>query len=747
MIKFLLTILLLSSIQCSYAQFKFNGNFETVDVNSGKPVGWLLSFNPTQEKAYPVQLDSIIKQQGKFSISVEKISNDAEFGVIDFPVYKIFEGSEVTLKGYIKTKGVKSGYAGLWMRFDDAQGKSFAFDNMQDRGLKGDNDWKLVSITLPYNGEKVIAMHFGGLLVGDGKAWFDQFEVFINGKALNQVKFKERILKKADTDTSFAVSSGIKKIDLNKQQIINLKTAGQFWAFLKYHHPNIASGEYNWDAELFRLLPEVIKSSNNNMLSNALETFLDKLPKPEICKGCGKTSKNKNEINPNYDSLIDGSVLTNSLIQKLGYIKKNNNIKTSYYVGFAGAGNPEFKNERAYPAMAYPDLGYRILSLYRYWGMINYFFPYRDVIGEDWNAVLSTSITDFVDAKNDLDYSLAALKLIARIKDTHANIYGYNKALEDFKGKYAVPFQAKFIENKLVITALHTDTLDVKDRLKVGDIIDKINGISVQDLVKKYLPITAASNYDTQLRNISRDFLLRSNLDKLKLSIQSSGKNFEYEAPMGKLILAYKDDLFDKAVAYKIMDNNIGYVFPGKYKNEMLPDIKEKFKGVNGIIIDMRCYPSDFMPFKFGNYLKAEKSPFVKFTLGSLTSPGSFAFFAPIENGGVKGENHFKGKVVVIVNSTTQSQAEYTTMAFQSSSNVRVIGSTTAGADGNVSPIILPGGIYTMISGIGVFYPDGTPSQRVGVKIDYPIYPTIKGVKSGRDELLEKAVNILSNGW
>ena len=216
---------------------------------------------------------------------------------------------------------------------------------------------------------------------------------------------------------------------------------------------------------------------------------------------------------------------------------------------------------------------------------------------------------------------------------------------------------------------------------------------------------------------------------------------------MGKLILAYKDDLFDKAVAYKIMDNNIGYVFPGKYKNEMLPDIKEKFKGVNGIIIDMRCYPSDFMPFKFGNYLKAEKSPFVKFTLGSLTSPGSFAFFAPIENGGVKGENHFKGKVVVIVNSTTQSQAEYTTMAFQSSSNVRVIGSTTAGADGNVSPIILPGGIYTMISGIGVFYPDGTPSQRVGVKIDYPIYPTIKGVKSGRDELLEKAVNILSNGW
>lgn len=78
------------------------------------------------------------------------------------------------------------------------------------------------------------------------------------------------------------------------------------------------------------------------------------------------------------------------------------------------------------------------------------------------------------------------------------------------------------------------------------------------------------------------------------------------------------------------------------------------------------------------------------------------------------------------------------------SPNVTVIGSTTAAADGNVSAITLPGGISTMISGIGVLYPDGTETQRKGIRIDYEIKPTIQGIKAGKDELLEKAIQIIN---
>ncbi|MEO1084830.1 MAG: S41 family peptidase, partial [Acidobacteriota bacterium] len=86
------------------------------------------------------------------------------------------------------------------------------------------------------------------------------------------------------------------------------------------------------------------------------------------------------------------------------------------------------------------------------------------------------------------------------------------------------------------------------------------------------------------------------------------------------------------------------------------------------------------------------------------------------------------------------SQSEYTAMAFRASPRAVVVGGTTAGADGNVSRIPLPGGLRTGISGIGIFYPDKSPTQRVGITRDIPVDPTLEGLRAGRDEVLEAAI-------
>ena len=57
---------------------------------------------------------------------------------------------------------------------------------------------------------------------------------------------------------------------------------------------------------------------------------------------------------------------------------------------------------------------------------------------------------------------------------------------------------------------------------------------------------------------------------------------------------------------------------------------------------------------------------------------------------------------------------------------------------------IIPGGIFTWVSGIGVFYPDGTKTQRTGVKIDKTVKPTVEGIRAGKDELLEEAMQIIN---
>jgi C-terminal processing protease CtpA/Prc len=94
---------------------------------------------------------------------------------------------------------------------------------------------------------------------------------------------------------------------------------------------------------------------------------------------------------------------------------------------------------------------------------------------------------------------------------------------------------------------------------------------------------------------------------------------------------------------------------------------------------------------------------------------------------------------VILIDEVSQSQAEYTTMALRSAPGAKVIGSTTAGADGNVSTIPLPFGLSTRMSGIGVFYPDRRLTQRIGILSDIEVKPTIEGLRDGRDELLEAA--------
>jgi hypothetical protein len=72
--------------------------------------------------------------------------------------------------------------------------------------------------------------------------------------------------------------------------------------------------------------------------------------------------------------------------------------------------------------MLFPELPYRILALFRYWNIVNYFFPYRELCETKWAEVLAEMLPEFVCAENQKQYSLACLKLCAKIDDSHGNV-------------------------------------------------------------------------------------------------------------------------------------------------------------------------------------------------------------------------------------------------------------------------------------------------------------------------------------
>jgi C-terminal processing protease CtpA/Prc len=149
----------------------------------------------------------------------------------------------------------------------------------------------------------------------------------------------------------------------------------------------------------------------------------------------------------------------------------------------------------------------------------------------------------------------------------------------------------------------------------------------------------------------------------------------------------------------------------------------------------------------FAMFFNPKSVPFVKFTSVDSTYPGQVVWTPPYMAGRPNGNpDLYRGRVAILVDERTQSHAEFSVMALRTSPENKVIGSQTAGADGNVTPFVLPGGVRTVFTGLGVYYPDGRPTQRIGIVPDIEVRPTLSGVRAGRDEVLERALEYIRNG-
>jgi C-terminal processing protease CtpA/Prc len=76
-----------------------------------------------------------------------------------------------------------------------------------------------------------------------------------------------------------------------------------------------------------------------------------------------------------------------------------------------------------------------------------------------------------------------------------------------------------------------------------------------------------------------------------------------------------------------------------------------------------------------------------------------------------------------------------------------IIGSPTAGANGNVATFALPGDFRLGFTGMRVTGHDGqTQHHLTGVRPNIPVEPTVAALREGRDEVLARALLLISQG-
>ena len=543
-----------------------------------------------------------------------------------------------------------------------------------------------------------------------------------------------------EVDRSFIDGSGVTSRALTEQQVENLVLLGKVWGFAKYHHPAVTAGEVNWDWELFRVLPEVLQSADRVAATTALSQWLAKFDPIPACQPCA-TPDDDAQFQPDVAWINDVATLGANLSGRLTAIHRNRtSIDPQQYVSLApNVGNPVFRNENTYRQMPAGDAGYNLLALFRFWNIVEYWFPYRNIIGEDWDNALRDFVPRMMaQSLSDEAYRLTLIQFAARINDTHANLWSVLSTVRPPLGDEDLLVRASFIDGQAVVTGYHDNYHGEMTGLRVGDVIEQIDGQPIASVVQERSPNYPASNEASRLRDIGAN--LFRGTGPVQVDIRRAEGSMSMSLTRTRYALArLKPHTHDRpGPTFQMLSDDVAYIKLSTVVLTEVPGYIEQALGAKLLVLDLRNYPSAFVPFVLGRHLVTAPTPFARFTIGSLANPGTMRWGQTVTLPALA--PHFSGAIAILVDELTQSSAEYHAMAFRAAPRAFVVGSTTAGADGNVSRVPLPGDLEAMITGIGVFYPDRTPTQRVGIVPDVFVRPTVDGLRAGRDEVLEAAI-------
>lgn len=526
-------------------------------------------------------------------------------------------------------------------------------------------------------------------------------------------------------------------------EVEKLAATCKVWGFLKYYHPKVANGEFNWDNQLLEKLPKIEKAQTKEEFSLILENWIDELgPVQEIAPII--IPKEVELFDKNFDlSWFNNKLFSKKLSKKLKFIEDNRfQNEEEFGYGFDG-----FKKLKNYFDLDYNNKNSRLLMLFAYWNLIEYYFPYKYIMDQKWDLSLEQALPEVRNATTEYDFYIVLKKLSTKLNDTHVEfvLYGDFPKTGITTGRY-LPATGKIIDDKLVITEILADSLAEANNIKIGTVITKINDKTIKELAEEKRNLICASNESSYLDKAVKR-ILTSESENVKVEFLSDGK-YETRAMIWSDYHdshrnEFKKGALKKKDKFKLLDNNIGYVDMGVIKSKNIPDMIDALKSTKAIVFDMRNYPNDTWK-EISDFLNAEEKKFCDYTEPYLKYPGKYQWIEG-RKAGFANKDNYKGKVIVLLNEDAFSQSEWTAMCFQTAGNTTIIGSQTAGTDGNAIDIDFKG-FHTRYTGLGVYYPDRRQTQRVGIVPDIEVKPTIKGIQAGKDEVLERALLYIETG-
>lgn len=506
---------------------------------------------------------------------------------------------------------------------------------------------------------------------------------------------------------SFCISCSVFSQDTKVKE---LELLCKTWGFFKYYHHD--PSKLDWDNQFLTCynvytekgINESLKAlTDSHTLSDVIDEKYDSIPSVLDWINNGKLPLNIKE-NILY-------TFWNKEKFKNKFVEKDNS-----------SGRPIFHEQELKDTLL-SDAD-RFLALSRLWNSIFYFYPYRENI-PNWDSMLTYSIPDILNARYYSDYYFSISKLISSLKDGHGNLSTpYFSEVNYFRFP---PFWAKRVNEKVYVIAIRDSALGEDLGIAIGDEILKVGSKSIHQVMeeKRKLYPSAANQYAFD----NNYYLFLGTKDDSTLyttvrgddTVKRSIPNYYYGAlpkdkKSSKQLQVNRKYIWDDTVSSKkIRYMNLKYTGRKNLRGREARKLMES----DYLIVDLRLYPR-WVLHKLIRLLSNSKKCFALSVEPNYQLPGYLENPKKQYFGDKRGKS-YDGKIIVLTDYSTLSRAEYTAMALQALDGTITIGRQSAGTDGNITGINLPGSLNVSFTGLGIYYPDLSPTQNVGVKIDFEV--------------------------
>jgi|GEM_PF-573193 len=413
------------------------------------------------------------------------------------------------------------------------------------------------------------------------------------------------------------------------------------------------------------------------------------------------------------------------------------NSKTTYPVPDAAKFDDLKSKLDAIAAQINPvdSLPTRFADLVITWNVFQHFFPYFDVAKTDWTRDLGSAFADALDDKDGYDFLKTLRKFTAKLKDEHTRVF-WGKD----QNAYFPAITWEWVENKLIVTKV----LNKSVPLTKGDIITAIDNQAPEAYFKNIEQYISAATPGGLTDRAQTESLLGGKGTSLQLSYL----NHDNVPAQVTLIrqLTNQDNALGEGDSVKQIDPNIMYLniatINGKTISKLLPQLKKS----KAIICDLRNFSSDnWTTNHFIEYLLTKKDTAAHWgQTAHIIYPDQEHISGYYTEGFdlVPAKPHLNAKIIFLVDATAYSWAESYMSIIAHYKLATIVGQPTAGTNGDVNTLTLPGGYQITYSGLKITQLDLSPHQGVGTKPDVYVNKTIKGIREGRDDFLEKAIEI-----